>query len=144
MWLSGKESACQCRRHRFSPWVRKTPEKVMATHSSILAWEIQRAEKPGGLQQVPSCILGTSGQADCPACSDLRSGARGKHSHQNGVSPSHLRFAVPQPQPPLNPCTRSLRGTHLCNQPGQPRSFRPQRPANETSRPGLRTGLRHA
>ena len=24
-WLSGKEFACQCRRHRFSLWVRKTP-----------------------------------------------------------------------------------------------------------------------
>ena len=24
-WLSGKESTCQCRRHRFDPWVRKTP-----------------------------------------------------------------------------------------------------------------------
>jgi len=24
-WLSGKESACQCRRHRFDPWVRKIP-----------------------------------------------------------------------------------------------------------------------
>ena len=24
-WLSGKESACQCRRLRFSPWVRKIP-----------------------------------------------------------------------------------------------------------------------
>ena len=27
-WLSGKESACQCRRHKrngFGPWVRKTP-----------------------------------------------------------------------------------------------------------------------
>ena len=24
-WLSGKESACQCRRHGFSPWVRKIP-----------------------------------------------------------------------------------------------------------------------
>ena len=23
--LSGRESACQCRRHRFGPWVRKTP-----------------------------------------------------------------------------------------------------------------------
>ena len=22
-WYSGKESACQCRRHRFRPWVRK-------------------------------------------------------------------------------------------------------------------------
>lgn len=24
-WLSGKESACQRRRHRFNPWSRKTP-----------------------------------------------------------------------------------------------------------------------
>ena len=24
-WFSGKESACQCRRYRFDPWVRKTP-----------------------------------------------------------------------------------------------------------------------
>ena len=25
LWLSGKESACQCRRHRFNPWIRRTP-----------------------------------------------------------------------------------------------------------------------
>ena len=24
-WLSGKESAYQCKRHRFNPWVRKIP-----------------------------------------------------------------------------------------------------------------------
>ena len=24
-WLSGKESACQCRRHKFNPWSRKIP-----------------------------------------------------------------------------------------------------------------------
>ena len=24
-WLSGKESACKCRTHRFNSWVRKTP-----------------------------------------------------------------------------------------------------------------------
>ena len=24
-WLSGKGSACQCRRHKFNPWVRKIP-----------------------------------------------------------------------------------------------------------------------
>ena len=36
-WLIGKESACQCRRCGFNPWVRKIPlEKKMATHSSIL------------------------------------------------------------------------------------------------------------
>ena len=26
-WLSGKESACKCRRCRFNPWVRKIPWK---------------------------------------------------------------------------------------------------------------------
>ena len=24
-WLSGKESTCQCRKHKFDPWSRKTP-----------------------------------------------------------------------------------------------------------------------
>ena len=39
--LSGKESACQCRRPRFSPWVWEDPlEEEVATHSSILAREI--------------------------------------------------------------------------------------------------------
>jgi len=27
-WLSGKESACQCRRHGFDPSSRKTPHAV--------------------------------------------------------------------------------------------------------------------
>jgi len=32
LWLSGKESACQCKRLRFDPWVRKIPWiKEMAT-----------------------------------------------------------------------------------------------------------------
>ena len=44
---SGKESACQCRRHE--TWVQK-----MATHSSILAWRVPWAEEPGGLQSVGS------------------------------------------------------------------------------------------
>ena len=40
----------QCRRSGFDPWVGKIPlEEGMATHSSILAWRIPRAEEPGGL-----------------------------------------------------------------------------------------------
>ena len=40
-WLTGEESACQCRRLGFDSWVKKTPlEEEMANHSSILAWEI--------------------------------------------------------------------------------------------------------
>ena len=42
--VCGKEAACQYRRPErcgFDPWVRKIPlEKEMATHPSILAWEI--------------------------------------------------------------------------------------------------------
>ena len=43
-----KASACN---PGFDPWVGKIPlEKEMATHSSILAWEIPWSEEPGGLQ----------------------------------------------------------------------------------------------
>ena len=32
-WLNGQESTCQCRRHRFDPWVGKDPlQKETATH----------------------------------------------------------------------------------------------------------------
>ena len=32
------------------PALGRSPEEEMAIHSSILAWKIPRAEKPGGLQ----------------------------------------------------------------------------------------------
>ena len=35
-------------------------EKEMATHSSILAWKIPRAEEPGGLQSMESQELDTT------------------------------------------------------------------------------------
>ena len=58
-WLSGKESACQCRRRwrrEFNPWVGKILplEEEMATHSSILAWGSPQTEEPGGLQSMGS------------------------------------------------------------------------------------------
>ena len=54
-WLSGKETACQCRSLRFDPWAGEDPlEKEMATHSSILAWEISWLGEPGGLQSAGS------------------------------------------------------------------------------------------
>ena len=51
-WLSSKESACQCRRcKRFVPSLgQEDPlEKEMATHSSILAWEVPWTEDLDGL-----------------------------------------------------------------------------------------------
>ena len=54
-WLSGQESACWCRRCKFNPWVGKIPlEKEMATHSSILVWEISWTEETGRLQSLGS------------------------------------------------------------------------------------------
>ena len=53
-WLSGKESACQCRRYkrcRFDPLVRKIPWR-RKWQSSILAWKIPWTGKPGGLQSL--------------------------------------------------------------------------------------------
>ena len=34
-WLSGKNSTCQCRRHRFNPWVRKVPWKRKWQHTPV-------------------------------------------------------------------------------------------------------------
>ena len=63
-WLSGKESACQCRSEsevaqfnaRDEGFLgREDPlEEKMATHSSILTWEIPWTEEPGGLQSMGS------------------------------------------------------------------------------------------
>ena len=57
MWLSGKESAAVHETQEM--WVgsldQEDPlEKEMATHSSILAWEIPGTEEPGGLQSMGS------------------------------------------------------------------------------------------
>ena len=53
---SGKEPACQGRRHERSGFdLCEDPlEEEMATHSSILAWEILWTEEPGRLQFIGS------------------------------------------------------------------------------------------
>ena len=51
----GKESACQWGLAESNPLGREDPlEKGMATHCSILAWEIPWTEEPGGLQSTGS------------------------------------------------------------------------------------------
>ena len=53
---SGKEPACQCRRHKrsgFNPW-EDPLEEEMTTHSSILPGQIPRTEEAGGLYS-PRC-----------------------------------------------------------------------------------------
>ena len=47
-----KESACKAGDPGSIPGSERSPEKEMATHSSILAWEIPWTEEPGGLQSM--------------------------------------------------------------------------------------------
>ena len=50
-----KESTCQGGELGSVPGLGRSPlEKEMATHSSILAWEIPWTEEPGGLQSMES------------------------------------------------------------------------------------------
>ena len=60
-WLSGKASACNARAAGDAgsiPGVGRSLEEGMATHSSILAWEILWTEEPGGLQSMGSQKVG--------------------------------------------------------------------------------------
>ena len=52
-WLSGKESACQCRN------LEDPLGKGMTAHSNILAWKIPWTEEPGELQAMGSQKSGT-------------------------------------------------------------------------------------
>ena len=52
-WFRWQRICLQCRSPGFHPWVRKIPlEKRMATHSSILAWEISWTEEPRRLESM--------------------------------------------------------------------------------------------
>ena len=52
LWLSSKESACQCRKLNVRSIGRKDPlEEEMATHSRILACKIYWTEEPGRLKK---------------------------------------------------------------------------------------------
>jgi len=50
-WLTGKESARQCRRLVKKGWEDRL-EKEMAIHSRILVWEIPWTEEAGWLQSM--------------------------------------------------------------------------------------------
>ena len=74
---SGKEPACQCRRHetqvRFLG--QEDPlEEGMATHSSILAWRIPWTTGPGGLQSLESHRVGLD---------------------RSGLAPTHIAISSP-------------------------------------------------
>ena len=54
-WLSGKESAFQCRKHRFDPWVRKIPcRREWLSTPVFLPAKSQGQKEPGGLHSMGS------------------------------------------------------------------------------------------
>ena len=57
-WLSGKEYACMQETQVQSLGQEDPLEEEMATHSSILAWEIPWTEEPGRLQTMGSQRVG--------------------------------------------------------------------------------------
>ena len=50
----GKESACNAGDQGLRPGLERSLEEGMATHSSILDWEIPWTEEPGSLQPMGS------------------------------------------------------------------------------------------
>ena len=52
-WLSGKEPACQCRRHRFDPWVSKISWRRKWQPTLVfLPGKSYGQKEPGGLQSM--------------------------------------------------------------------------------------------
>ena len=50
-WLSGEESTCQCRRHRFDPWIGQIPwRRAWQPAAVFLPGESPWTEGAGGLQ----------------------------------------------------------------------------------------------
>ena len=96
-WLSGKESAYQCRRLRFNPWVGKIPQRrkwqpiSCLGNPGSLAWEIPWTEMPGGLPSMWSQESDTTGTLSTGTQYVL---LRGPSTHfisaWNGFSPSSL------------------------------------------------------
>ena len=51
-WLSGKEPTCQCRRHRFNPWVKKIPwRRKWQTTPVFLPGKFHGQRSPAGCSQ---------------------------------------------------------------------------------------------
>ena len=81
-WLSGKESACSAGDLGSILGWEDALEKGMATHSSILAWEIPWTEEPGGLQSMGSQRVGHDSVTE--SCPDINKGGAavaGRHEH---------------------------------------------------------------
>ena len=84
-WLTGKESSCQCRRHRFDPWSGKIPHAAGQLSSCSTTTE---------------CVLHSLG-ATATELMCLQSVLHNKRSHRN-EKPAHCNSRV------ASACQKSL------------------------------------
>ena len=61
-WLSSKEPACQCRRHRFDLWVGKMPWRRKWQPTQVFLPGKSHEQEPGGLQSMGLQELNTTKQ----------------------------------------------------------------------------------
>ena len=86
-WLSGKESACPCRRHRFNPGSGKIPHATEQLTLCTIATEpvLQSLEAATSEPMCPNCLA--------PSTQSLRSSIREsmamRSPHTHRVAPGH-------------------------------------------------------
>ena len=102
-WLSGKEPACQCRRHGFNPWSRKIPQAT-ATKPARECSVVSNSSRPHGLQ--PARFL-------CPWDSPGKNPGVGGHVLLQGNLPHPGTI-------PVSPVSPALAGGFTAAPPGTP------------------------
>ena len=131
---SGKEPACQCRRHKRSRSITvlaRSPGEGhgMATHFSILAWKILWTEEPGSLQSTGSHRVGQDWSDLAHSCIDSPIWGKKKPIHVlismawlrcmlylSGSSPHpSLHFCLSRFWPFVRQMTESPRQTKVIN-----------------------------
>ena len=86
-WLSGKEFACPCRRHKFNPWSRKIAHAL--AHLRPCATTIEPALwSPGREMTEPTCCNSWSLPATFPLLCSQRSHHERPTLHNQGVAPA--------------------------------------------------------
>ena len=77
-WFNGKESACQCRRHRFHPWSGQIPHAVEQLNWCRDCWLFSLCSRAWEPQLLSSCTTATDSCAPEP----VRLSRRGHHNEK--------------------------------------------------------------
>ena len=84
-WLSGNKSICQCRRHRFNPWSRKTPHAMKQLRLCTTTTE-PVLKSPGATNTEPTCCKYWSPSSLEPVLHNKRSRCSEKPKQQRRPS----------------------------------------------------------